>query len=217
MLRYILLGLLGLLLLLLFAPVKAEFLWRREVLSLRLRLLWLIPVAILPAKEKEPEQDKPPKAKKAKKKKPPKPQPPKAPPPPKKGPVQKALEVLQLVNDLLPHLTASAGYILRRVTLSRCRVALVVSEEEADQVGIACGRAYAVGYAAQSGLRGVLRVKEFIFNVLPDFVTGQEAADAEVTLEARPSTLLAGGVLLLWRAAKTMLAQKTAKPSQINE
>ena len=65
MLRYILLGLLGLLLLLLFAPVKAEFLWRREVLSLRLRLLWLIPVAILPAKEKEPEQDKPPKAKKA--------------------------------------------------------------------------------------------------------------------------------------------------------
>ena len=46
---------------------------------------------------------------------------------------------------------------------------------------------------------------------------GQEAADAEITLEARPSTLLAGGVLLLWRAAKTMLAQKTAKPSQINE
>ena len=131
--------------------------------------------------------------------------------------MQKALEVLQLVNDLLPHLTASAGYILRRVTLSRCRVALVVSGEEADQVGIACGRAYAVGYAVQSGLRGVLQVKEFIFNVLPDFVTGQEAADAEITLEARPSTLLAGGVLLLWRAAKTMLAQKTAKPSQINE
>ncbi len=96
MLRYILLGLLGLLLLLLFAPVKAEFLWRREVLSLRLRLLWLIPVAILPAKEKEPEQDKPPKAKKAKKKKPPKPQPPKAPPPPKKGPVQKAVEVMAM-------------------------------------------------------------------------------------------------------------------------
>jgi len=205
LLKYILLGFLVLLLLLLFAPVKAEFLWRQEVLSLKLRLLWLFSIPILPAKEKE---KKPKKPKKPKKKKPEKKPAPQGPPPPKKSPVEKALDILQLVNDLLPHLTESIGYILRRLTLSRCRIALIVSGEEADQVGISCGRAYAVGYAAQSALRGVIQVKEFVFNVLPDFISGNGAADAEVTLEIRPSTLLAGGVLLLFRAAKTMMGRK---------
>lgn len=211
MAKYLLPALLGLLLLLLFAPVRAEFLWRREVLSLRLRLLWLFPVTILPAAEKKPAKDRRTAAKQAKKKRSQKDKP-RREPSPQKGPVQRALDTLQLVNDLLPHLAAGAGYILGRVTLSRCRIALVVGGEEADQVGIACGRAYAIGYAAQSGLRGVLRVKEFIFNVLPDFVNGREAADAEVTLEVRPSTLLAGGALLLWRCAGTLLAPKKKQP-----
>ena len=52
MLKYLLPALLGLLLLLLFAPVELEAVWRREVLHLRLRLLWVIPVPILPRKEK---------------------------------------------------------------------------------------------------------------------------------------------------------------------
>jgi len=205
LLKYILLGLLALLLLLLFAPVKAEAVWRQEVLSLKLRLLWLFPVSILPAKEKE---KKPKKPKKQKKKKPEKKPAPQGPPPPKKSPVEKALDILQLVNDLLPHLAESMGYILRRLTLSRCRIGLIVSGEEADEIGISCGRAYAVGYAAQSALRGVIRVKEFVFNVQPDFISGNNAADAEVTLEIRPSTLLAGGILLLFRAARTLLARR---------
>ena len=50
MLKYLLPALLGLLLLLLFAPVELEAVWRREVLHLRLRLLWVIPVPILPRK-----------------------------------------------------------------------------------------------------------------------------------------------------------------------
>lgn len=209
--RYILLGILAFLLLLLFAPVKVEVVFRGNVLSLRLRLLWLIPITILPAKEKKPGKEKP--AKKPKKTKKPKEKKPekkhllsgKAPP---KGPVEQVLDILELVSDLLPSLTRSMGYILRRLTLSRCRVALIVSGEEADEVGIACGRAYAVAYAAQSALRGAIRVKEFVFNVLPDFISGQNVADAEVTLQLRPSTLLAGGLLLLWRVLGALLARK---------
>ena len=72
MIRYILLGLLALFLLLLFAPVKAEAVWRREALHLRLRLFWLLPVTILPEKEKPEKEKKPRRAKK----KPPSPPPP---------------------------------------------------------------------------------------------------------------------------------------------
>lgn len=211
MLRYILLGILAFLLLLLFTPVKVEAVFRENVLSLRLRLLWLFPIRILPAKEKKPEKEKPPKKPKKSKKSKEKKQEKKhllsgkAPP---KNPVEQVLDILGLVNDLLPGLTGSMGYILRRLTLSRCRVALIVSGEEADEVGISCGRAYAVAYAAQSALRGAIRVKEFVFNVLPDFISGQNVADAEVTVQLRPSTLLAGGLLLLWRTVKTMLARR---------
>lgn len=211
MLRYILLGILAFLLLLLFAPVKVGVVFRENILSLRLRLLWLFPIRILPAKEKKPGKEKP--AKKPKKPKKPKEKKRekkhllsgKSPP---KNPVEQVLDILGLINDLLPGLTGSAGYILRRLTLSRCRIALIVSGEEADEVGISCGRAYAAAYAAQSVLRGAIRVKEFVFNVLPDFISGQSVADAEVTVQLRPSTLLAGGLLLLWRTLGALLARK---------
>lgn len=212
MVRYILLAILALLLLLLFAPVKVEAVFRGNVLSLRLRLLWVLPIRILPAREKPPGKEKPPKKKKKPKKpKEKKPEKERAPSEkaPQKGPVEKVLDLLELVNDLLPHLVGSAGYILRRLTLSRCRVGLIVGGGEADEVGISCGKAYAVGYAAQSGLRGAgVRIKEFYFNVLPDFISEQSAADVEVTLALRPSTLLAGGLLLLLRLGKTLLKRR---------
>ena len=123
---YIALALLALLALALFAPVKAEFIWRREVLSLRLRLLWLFPLSILPAKpgreEGKPKRPKRPRKERAKKA------------PKKQDPAERALEFIQTVNDLLPHLASFAGYILRHLTLSRCRIALVIAGEEADQV-----------------------------------------------------------------------------------
>ena len=119
---YIALALLALLALALFAPVKAEFIWRREVLSLRLRLLWLFPLSILPAKpgreEGKPKRPKRPRKERAKKA------------PKKQDPAERALEFIQTVNDLLPHLASFAGYILRRLTLSRCRIALVIAGEE---------------------------------------------------------------------------------------
>lgn len=204
--RWIALAVLALLCLVLFAPVKAEFLWRREELQLTLRLLWFIPIRILPPGEKKPKKPRGKRPKKPKKQKP-KPEP-SSPPRPKKGPVEEVLDLLRTINDLLPHVGRSGGYILRRITVSRCRIALVVSGEEADEVGIACGRVYAVGYAAASGIRGFVRMKEFILNVLPDFISGQNAADAEVTVEVRPSTLLTGGMILLWNGAKVLLSGK---------
>lgn len=205
MIRYILLGILALLLLLLFVPVKVEAVFRNEVLSLRLRLLWLVPISILPAKEKKPRKEKPSKKPKEKKQKEKHIRKGKAPP---KNPAEKVLDILELVNDLVPNLTRTMGYILGRLTLSRCRIALIISGEEADEVGIACGRAYAAAYAAQSVLRGTIRVKEFTFHVLPDFISGNNVADAEVTLALRPSTLLAGGLLFLLRTAKTLLTRR---------
>ena len=207
MVPYILLALLGLLALLLFLPVKAEAVWRNETLSLRLRLLYLLPITLLPQKEKP---EKPPA-----KKKPKPPKPPKEPSRQKRDPVETALEVLRLVNDLLPRVGQFFGRLTRGVTLSRCRIALVVSGEEADAAGIACGRAYALGYGAYSVLAGVIRMKEFVYNVMPDFLSGEGAADAEVTVEVRPWTLLAAGVVLLFHLAKTFLGRE--KPGARND
>lgn len=198
--RYVALALLAFVALLLFAPVKAEFTWRKESLSLRLRLLWLFPLAILPAKPgggekkpKKPKKEAPGEGAEA------------PPPPEKRDPAERALELLRTVNDLLPHLASFIGYILKRLTLSRCRIALVIAGEEADQVGIGVGRAYAVGYGVYSGLCGVIRVREFRYNVLPDYISGEGAADAEITLELRPSTLLAGALILLVHGAAALL------------
>lgn len=204
------LALLALLCLALFAPVKAELVWRQEELRLTLRLLWLFPLRLLPSPpgERKPKRPKRPKRpRKPKKQKPGPPEPP-GPPPPKKGPVERALDLLQTINDLLPHVGRGLGHILRRTTVSRCRIALVVSGEDAEEVGVTCGRVYAVGYAAASNLRGFLRMKEFVLNVLPDFISGQSAGDAEVTVEVRPSALLTGGLILLWNGARVLLSGK---------
>ncbi len=201
---YILFALLALLALLLFAPVKIEAVWRKEVLSVTVRLLWLFPIRLLPAKEK-PERPKkakkqsPAKAKKEKKQ-------------PKGDPAETALAFLGMINDLLPQVGEFLGRTARGITVSRCRVALVVSGEEADQAGIACGRAYALGYGAYSALAGVVRVKEFTYHVFPDFLSGQGAADAEVTIQVRPITLAAAGCILLFHVLKTFLGQKKPQP-----
>lgn len=209
MVKYMILGLLAFLLFLLLAPVKADLLWRKETLSLRLWLLWVLPIRLLPGKPEEERKKKP---QKAGKKKPP-PEKKKAKKPAPGGPVEQALDILRMVNDLLPQVGRFLGRMLRGITLSRCRVLLVVSGEEAAEVGIAAGRAYALAYGAYGVLRQFIRVKEFTFNVLPDYLSGKGAADAEVTLQARPITLLAGGMVLLFHLAKTILAGRGQKIS----
>lgn len=200
--RYLLFALLALLALALFAPVGLELVWRREVLHLRLRLLWLFPVTILPEKEKPRTEKKPRRAKK---------KPPKEKPKKQRDPAETALELLRIANDLLPRVGEFFGRITRGVVISRCRIALVVAGEEADQAGIACGRAYALGYGAYSAAAGVVRIREFRYHVMPDFLAERGAADAEVTLQVRPVTLLAAGCILLFHVVKTFLSGAGSK------
>lgn len=205
--KYIVLGLLALLALIFFAPVKAEVLWRREVLSLKLRLLWLFPVKILPQEEKPEKPRRKKKPKKAKAKKDEKEKKPKR----KRDPAELVMEILRLVNDLIPRVGEFFGRVTRGITVSRCRIALVITGEEADQVGIACGRAYAVGYGAYSVLAGAVKVREFVYNVMPDFLAEKGASDAEVTVQVRPVTLLAAGCILLFHVVKAFIAGKGPK------
>lgn len=205
--KYIILGILGLLVLLFLAPAGVEVLFRREVLTLRLRVLWVFSIPILPRKEESLE-----KTRRAKKKKAPEQAKKQKKPAPSKDPLERVMEVLCLINDLLPHAGRFLGRVLRGITLSRCRVALIVSGEEAADAGIATGRAYALAYGAYSILQRYIRVREFTFNVLPDFLSGKGAADAEVTLRTRPITLLAAGAALLFQVMKTLLAGR-GKPS----
>ena len=125
------------------------------------------------------------------------------------------MEVFQLVNDLLPRVGEFFGRLARGVTVSRCRIALVVSGEEADAAGIACGRAYALGYGAYSVLSGVVRVEEFVYHVMPDFLSGEGAADAEVTVEIRPVTLLAAGCLFLFHFVKAFLGRQMSREKRV--
>lgn len=208
--KYLLFGLLGLLVLLLFAPVKAEMVWRRSVFHLRLRFLWLFPVTVLPKKERPEKAARPKRKKKAKA---PKAQ--KEKPQAKRDPSEALLEVFQLVNDLLPRVGEFFGRLARGITVSRCRIALVVSGEEADAAGIACGRAYALGYGAYSVLSGVVRVEEFVYHVMPDFLSGEGAADVEATVEIRPVTLLAAGCLFLFHFVKAFLGRQTSREKRV--
>ena len=208
--KYLLFGLLGLLVLLLFAPVKTEMVWRRAVFHLRLRFLWLFPVTVLPKKERTEKAARPKRKKKAKA---PKAQ--KEKPQAKRDPGEILLEVFQLVNDLLPRVGEFFGRLARGITVSRCRIALVVSGEEADAAGIACGRAYALGYGAYSVLSGVVRVEEFVYHVMPDFLSGEGAADVEATVEIRPVTLLAAGCLFLFHFVKAFLGRQMSREKRV--
>jgi len=197
---WILAGLAALVCLVLFAPVRLAVSCHQEELKVWVRVLWVFSIPLLPAPEKDRKEKKP----KAKKEKSPKAD--KEPPPGrKKGPVGTLLEVMGLVLDLLPHLGAAGGYILRRLTLRRCQVALVIGQGDAGDTAIAVGRAYAAAHNCYAPLASLIRVREFRFRAWPDY-SGEKvqrlAADAEVSL--RPSTLLAGGMLFLIRGAKVL-------------
>lgn len=201
---WIVLAIVAVVCLLIFAPVSLFLSYREEGSAAWLKVLWFlkIPLSPLPEREKKP--------KKAKKKK--------AAPPPeeepksKKGPVQVFLDQLQLVNDLLPHVGAAGGYILRRLTLKRCAVSLVIGEEEAADTAIAVGRAYAVAYNLYAPLCSFIRVKEFKFHVTPQYWEPTQQVAADLQLCIRPSALLAGGMLFLVRAADRLL-DRTPKKS----
>ena len=117
---------------------------------------------------------------------------------------------------IIDHTGGRPHWELLSRAVGKAATRLVIAGEEADQVGIGVGRAYAVGYGVYSGLCGVIRVREFRYNVLPDYISGEGAADAEFTLELRPSTLLAGALILLVRGAATLLrGQRPAATTKV--
>ncbi len=127
----VLLGLALLLAFLLFVPLRVQVLFRQGEVTARLRVLFLnVPLFPTPSgKEKagrpKPAQGRPETEKKEK---------------PKRNTLEFILDILRLINDLLPHAGRGLGHILRRVTLSRCRVSVTVAQEDAADTALRYGQ-----------------------------------------------------------------------------
>ena len=205
----VLLGLAAVLALLLLCPLRLELLWREGDVRVTLRYLFLSLRLFPRPPRKAPAPPAPEKSSAGEKKS----------TRPRKGRVEAVLDGVGLVNDLLPQAGRGLGYILRRTTLSRCRIFLTVAREDAADTALRYGQVNAALYSAYALIASLLRVREFRLTVIPDYLHGPQAEDAgaEVTLRVRPSTLIAGALIFLFRAAGQLSrlapARKKAPPS----
>lgn len=206
MIGKILLGLLALvglaLVLVLVIPVGVELRYRQGELTAWLTLLGCKRIDLYPApppKEKKKQEEPPPKEPAAEKK-----------PPPPGAAAQRLMDMLTMVSDLLPTLGETMGYILRRLTLKRCRITMVVGKEDAADTALFVGQIHAIGYNLYAILLSWIRVKEFYLWVTPDFTGPTQQADAQVSLRLRPSSAVMGGLIFLWKGGPQVL--RTLRP-----
>lgn len=185
-----------LILLALIVPVGVEIRYRQGELTAWATLLWVKRIPLYPApppKPKKPKEEPPAQQDKEKK------------PPPPGAAAQQLMDLLTLVSDLLPTLGESLGYILRRLTLRRCRITMVVGKEDAADTALWVGQIQAVGYNLYALLCHWIRVKEFYFWVTPDFTGPTQRGDAEASLRIRPSSVVNGLLILLWKGGPQAL------------
>lgn len=191
MLGWILLSLLGLLLLVLAAPVGVELLYRDSKLRVRLRILGVRRM-IYPPRPKKPRK---PKKAKAKKEKPPK-------PPVEEAPKKPMLpmDMLQTVNDMLPEVGRLLGHTMRHFTIKRLRLQLPASADDSAEVAIRYGQMNAICYNIYIYLASATRLREWQVNIVPDW-DGEHPADIalELWLRASPAVLLWGALLFAVR------------------
>ena len=182
---------LGALAVLLFFPLQLRWIWLDGENSLRVKVLGLIPITLLPRKKKPvPASGK--RTGLGEKKT------------PRRDP-NFPMDLLQTINDLLPQALYAAGFLLRRLTVTRCWITLSVVGEDAAEVGVAWGRAYALGYSAYGCLSPVVRFREFHFQVLPDFAAERGKGAVELHGAITPAALLAGGAMLALRSLPLLL------------
>lgn len=198
--------LLALLLTLLLIPLRLECICRAG--SWRVRLVVLGFGTVL-----YPEQPK----KKKKQQKTDKPEPEQAEPQKKKKTgEQLAMDGLQLINDLLPHLGRLLGRILRGITVRRLRLRFAVTGEDAAQVGIRYGQAQALCYTIYSELASMVRLREAKIAPIPDFTGANPVPlEADLRLSVSPMVILcaalcfvARGGVILYRSPYIQIKKK---------
>lgn len=121
------------------------------------------------------------------------------------GRVERLLTIIQLISDLLPQVGRGVGYILRRLTLARCRTVLIVGGEDAAKSALRCAQIYAVFYSGYALLANLMRVQEFHLSVIPEFLGAEENADVELLMRLRLSSILWGGVLFIGGTLRVLL------------
>lgn len=194
MVGWILLGLAGLILLLLFCPLGVEVRYRNGAMGVRLRLLGIWK-RLLPARQKPPKKERKKRG---------------APEPPEKKPVQKKtpmplMDILQGVNDLLPEIGGALGTILRHVTVWRLRGRYTVQGEDAAETGIRYGQMSTLCYNSYVLLAAQVRLKEWKVALIPDFTqTPPPPPELELYLTVSPAILLYGGLRLLTSGLVTL-------------
>lgn len=91
----------------------------------------------------------------------------------------------------------AARRIFRALHISRFRLSVVVSAQDAADTALAYGRACAGIYPASGLLEGLMRVRRRQVMVTPDFLKGQSEVRGELRLWVLPARLLGAALLLL--------------------
>jgi hypothetical protein len=185
---YILAAVLLLILLLMLWPASVQIRYQEDRLTVDLRLFGLIRIGLYPEDKKKGGKEKPAKKKAV-----------------SAVPLSRAerlMRMLQKINDLLPEVAQAAGYLLGKTTLSRCVILMELGKEDAAQTAIAVGQANAIGHALAARLASFIKVKQFNFQVRPNYIARVADASAEAMLRIAPLSGVIGGLSFLWRYRK---------------
>ena len=174
------LGLLSLLLLLLVIPVTVFIRYENGVFSVQLRLLFL-KFKVLPKKNEEQPDDKEKGSGKQKKK--------------KAGKLQ-----LDFIREILPGEKSFIGRVMRHIRIKNVTLFLVINGKDAAEVGTKTGWTWMAIGALRPLLENLFRISWKSIDVLPDFLDRRRGAsyfDCKVT--ALPVILLIAGIGFLVR------------------
>lgn len=222
----VLAGILAVLLVLLFSPLRFHFTLYQGEAALRVRYLFIR--LRFPPKKPKKKKEKPKKQKakkesghKKKKKKEKKES-------PFSGPwdIARVCQMAELLRGLLAALGHAGAFLLRGLRIRRIWLQMRVVKKDAQQTGIESGRLNAWFCGLITLLQNYVRLKDIYLNIYPDFGGAKESVTAELLFSITPARLfgMAGiligrGVVLLVRflrlpkAGEPVTAPDEAKPT----
>lgn len=206
---YILLALLAVLLLTLCCPVYIELWYSDSDLTVKLKLLYCLRLGLYP--QKPPKADKPKAAKEKKEKKPAKEK--KEIPKKEKKPMG-LMDILELINDMLPRVGAGMGFIIRHIIIRRCRVTLTIEGEDAADTAIKYGQINAVCYNIYAYAASALKLKDFCLELIPCFSPQPQQQKACLEIGASPAMMLWGALRMGAAALGALLKSRSRMAAQ---
>ncbi len=202
---YFWLILLILLVLVLFTPIAVHLDYIDGKTKVHLCLLWFVRRLVFDSTQ--PKKKKAKKPKKAEKK-------------PKKATTKKVeeekeknplMDIVQIVLDVLPSIGGMLSRLLRGITITHCKVGLLLYSEDPHKLGVNCANYNAAVYSLYTLLGHYMKIKHFKVTILPNYVMQRSSTAAELKLHSTLWKVLGGVLYFVFTGGITIIKSQLGK------